>query len=57
MNHTYLPHSREHHLILSDREWHSLRGYLRRAQRKGIAPQPTLASVLSDLDILEDSNA
>ena len=57
MNHTYLPHSREHHLILSDREWHSLRGYLRRAQRKGVVPQPTLAAVLRDLDILEDSNA
>lgn len=57
MNHTFLPYAREHHLILSDAEWHSLRGYLRRAQRKGIVPDAGSAQVIRDIGVKEDTNA
>jgi hypothetical protein len=55
MQHTRTPSGGEYHLFLSATEWHTLRGYLRRAQRKGIVPGPLLATMLRDMGAEEET--
>lgn len=55
MQYTFTSLPREYHLLLSADEWHTLRGYLRRARANGVTPSPTLAKMLIDMNIPEMS--